>query len=125
MDASDARLISGGLRGYGVFSTVLHDVRCLHPQELSLLNSLPLTALDFASKVKITVPRCHEAAISASAPSRSQIRLEYPFSHFFLEFLNKNERDLSIPREHDVQTSGSVAAKALQTQRFFWPPTIS
>ena len=38
---SDARLISGGLRGFGVFSEELMDVRYLHPKELGLLCSLP------------------------------------------------------------------------------------
>ena len=42
-ELSEAKLLSGGLRGVGVMSAVLDAPRHLHPAEVALLNSLPLT----------------------------------------------------------------------------------
>ena len=40
---AESRLVSGGLRGFGIHSTVLGDTRFLHPAKAGLLNSVPVS----------------------------------------------------------------------------------
>ena len=63
---TESRLKAGGLRGTGVWSSVLGAMRHLHPQEVCLLNTVPL---DFLLPVDLRSGVCLVGLISAPAQS--------------------------------------------------------